>query len=29
MLESAVKVDQNDDLVFIEKLRDGSERLDD
>lgn len=27
MLESAIKVDQNEDLVFIEKLRDGSEKI--
>ena len=27
MLESAVKVDQNEDLIFIEKLRDGSEKI--
>lgn len=27
MLESAIKVDQNEDLVFIEKLRDGSKKI--
>ncbi len=27
MLESATKVDQNEDLIFIEKLRDGSEKI--
>ncbi len=27
MLEPAIKVDQNEDLVFIEKLRDGSKKI--
>jgi len=27
MLESAIKVDQNEDLVFIEKLRDGNKKV--
>ncbi|MCH8981392.1 hypothetical protein IH922_05175 [candidate division KSB1 bacterium] len=27
MLEPAIKVDQNEDLVFIEKLRDGNKKI--